>query len=57
MKLGCDSDIVVRQLFNPLCIQMIHWFSKRHSPYGVALMEVLTVVFLNFNLRVLNSSL
>lgn len=43
LKLGCDSDIVVRQLFNPMCLQTIHWFSKPNSPFGTDLMEVLTV--------------
>ncbi|CAL8086577.1 unnamed protein product [Orchesella dallaii] len=42
MKLGCDSDICVRQLFNPLCLQAIHWFSKPSSPYGEILLQILT---------------
>ncbi|ODN03733.1 DNA-dependent protein kinase catalytic subunit [Orchesella cincta] len=42
LRLGCDSDICVRQLFNPLCLQAIHWFSKPSSPYGEILLQILT---------------
>ncbi|KAL3276777.1 hypothetical protein HHI36_012144 [Cryptolaemus montrouzieri] len=28
LELGCDPDEVVRQLFEPLVLQMIHWYSS-----------------------------
>lgn len=29
LALGCDSDDVVRDLFQPLTLQLMHWFSSR----------------------------
>lgn len=28
VQLGCDSNEVVRQLFNPLVFQIVHWYSN-----------------------------
>ncbi|XP_015123055.1 DNA-dependent protein kinase catalytic subunit [Diachasma alloeum] len=42
LKLGCDPDQVIRQIFNPLMLQMTHWLSSRlmlHSPVIGFLME------------------
>lgn len=27
LRLGCDMDPVVEQLFQPLCFQLIHWYT------------------------------
>ncbi|XP_008549066.1 DNA-dependent protein kinase catalytic subunit [Microplitis demolitor] len=29
LRLGCDADDVIRQLFNPLMLQLTHWLSSR----------------------------
>ncbi|XP_044014082.1 DNA-dependent protein kinase catalytic subunit-like [Aphidius gifuensis] len=44
LKLGCDSDDVVKQLFNPLTFQITHWLSNRlmyNSPASYHLIDSL----------------
>ena len=31
LQLACDVEQVARQLFEPLVMQLIHWFSGRYS--------------------------
>ncbi len=41
MKLSGDFDFLIRQLFNPLASQCIHWFTKQDTPYSKAILEIL----------------
>lgn len=29
LELGCDSDTIIRQMFHPLIMQLIHWITSR----------------------------
>ncbi|KAJ3665343.1 hypothetical protein Zmor_000841 [Zophobas morio] len=42
LKLGCDMDQVVEQLFRPLCFQLIHWYthvSQSRSEHSAIIIE------------------
>ncbi|XP_047004978.1 DNA-dependent protein kinase catalytic subunit-like [Schistocerca americana] len=44
IKLGCDTDQVVLQIFYPLALQMIHWYSSRfqyNTKYCIIVVEVI----------------
>lgn len=46
LQLACDIDQVVRQIFEPLFMQLIHWYTckvQRESPYLAVIIEVLMV--------------
>jgi hypothetical protein len=43
MKLASDVDILVRQLFNPLAIQSIHWFTQKKSGYSEIILSLIMV--------------
>lgn len=49
LQLACDIDQTVRDIFRPLCIQMIHWYTsrvQREMPHLAVIIEVLMVVFM-----------
>lgn len=44
MILGCDADTVIRQLFNPLAIQVVHWFTRTDAKnYGDIVLRIIAV--------------
>lgn len=51
LKLGCDIDEVVKQLFEPLALQMMHYYShpdllkKSHTEIIISTLIVSTYVF------------
>lgn len=48
LKLGCDLDPVVQQLFQPLCFQLIHWYthtSQLRTNHSVIIIEAILVIY------------
>ncbi|CAG7836287.1 unnamed protein product [Allacma fusca] len=41
IQLGSDSDVIVRQLFNPLSLQTIHWCSKINHHFGETVLHII----------------
>ncbi|CAG9767394.1 unnamed protein product [Ceutorhynchus assimilis] len=44
LQLGCDIDQVVRQIFEPLFMQLVHWYTskvQRESPHLAVIIDVL----------------
>lgn len=49
LQLACDIDQTVRDIFRPLFIQMIHWYTsriQREKPHLAVIIEVLMVAFM-----------
>jgi hypothetical protein len=47
LKLGCDMDQVVEQLFKPLCFQMIHWYThvyQSRTEHSAIFIEAVLVI-------------
>lgn len=46
LRLGCDTDQVVEQLFQPLCFQLIHWYThslQTRSEHSAIIIEAILV--------------
>lgn len=46
LQLGCDVETVARQLFEPLTLQTIHWFTKNtvfENPETMTLLDAIMV--------------
>ncbi|XP_021944654.2 DNA-dependent protein kinase catalytic subunit isoform X3 [Folsomia candida] len=41
MKLSGDSDFLIRQLFNPLATQSVHWFTKQKNAYSDSILQII----------------
>lgn len=46
LQLGCDADPLIKQIFKPLFLQLIHWYTSPtqiRSPHAAIIIDTLTV--------------
>lgn len=54
LQLGCDIDHLVKQIFNPLIFQLIHWYTsptQNGSPHSAIMIDILMVYIYFFCFR------
>lgn len=44
LRLAVDVELIARQLFEPLVMQLIHWFTRNQSYENVETMVLLDVI-------------
>ncbi|CAG5107248.1 Similar to PRKDC: DNA-dependent protein kinase catalytic subunit (Gallus gallus) [Cotesia congregata] len=45
LRLGCDADDVIRQIFNPLVLQLTHWLSSKLMLYSPSVCYLVDALF------------
>ncbi|XP_056017774.1 DNA-dependent protein kinase catalytic subunit-like isoform X2 [Ostrea edulis] len=45
LQLACDVDLVTKQLFEPLLMQLIHWFTKNNTTENEESMSLLDAIY------------
>lgn len=53
LELGCDADPLVRQIFEPLFLQLTHWYTspyQNRNPHTAIIIDTLMVSTFNYGI-------